>query len=151
MLPVSLTLEVSLFQYHCDWTAYAGLAGDTQSYQYQDRSSCFPGDMSGKFGRMDIRDRGEGDARYRPAPPITGVDTTVAVESLLGKSIVILSDDGETPLACAAIEEGIPDASTYAGNVQLDGVTESSGHEVSSEDFGGDLDQGIMVAMSDHT
>ena len=137
--------------YHCDWTVYAGLAGDTQSYQYQDRSSCFPGDMDGKFGRMDIRDRGEGDARYRPAPPITGVDTTVAVESLLGKSIMILSDDGETPLACAAIEEGIPDASTYAGNVQLDGVTESSGHEVSSEDFGGDLDQGIMVAMSDHT
>ena len=99
---------------------------------------------------MSIPERGDGDARYRPAPPITGVDTTVGVESLLGKSIVIMAD-GETPLACAALNEGIPDASTYAGNVRLDGVTESSGQEVSSEDFGGDLDQGIMVTMSEHT
>ena len=140
--------NVSPFQYHCDWTEYAATSG---SYQYQDQSSCFLGDVSGKFGRMDIPERGDGDARYRPAPPITGVDTTVGVESLLGKSIVIMDEDGETPLACAALNEGIPDASTYAGNVRLDGVTESSGQEVSSEDFGGDLDQGILVTMSEHT
>ena len=54
--------------------------------RYQDQSSCFLGDLSGKFGRMSIPERGDGDARYRPAPPITGVDTTVAVESLLARA-----------------------------------------------------------------
>jgi hypothetical protein len=74
------------------------------------------------------------------------------VRQLVGKSVVIhAADGGSERIACATIEAGVPDASTFAGTVKLAGVVYSSGHEVSSEDFGGDLNQGIAVVMSDYS
>lgn len=131
-------------------TSPSYICNASAGYSLQDQ--CYLGDMSGKFGPLTIGERGDDYNRYRPAPPATGLDTTLDVRTLVGKSIVIHAADGDsTRIACATINAGIPDASTYAGKVALSGVEYSAGHEVSSEDFGDDLDQGIVVVMSDRT
>ena len=114
-------------------------------------SSCYRGDLSGKMGPLTIGERGEEYwQRFRPTAPLTGTDGTLELSQLIGKTLVIHAESGGSGrLACARIMEGIPDTSTHVGTVAMGGLERSSGHEVSSDDFGPDLDQGIMVAMSD--
>ena len=116
-------------------------------------SSCYRGDLSGKMGPLTIGERGEEYwQRFRPTAPLTGTDGTLELSQLIGKTLVIHAESGGSGrLACARITEGIPDTSTHVGTVAMGGLERSSGHEVSSDDFGPDLDQGIMVAMSDHS
>lgn len=82
-----------------------GLEVDGYTCDSSDQTTCFLGDLSGKFGPVGI----DGELR-------TGVDNTLTLAELLGKSIVIHAEGGM--IACADIVAGRPNTCSPVGTRQ---------------------------------